>query len=222
MRIEVFDTPDALAAGAADLLTVLLNEGATTFGLAGGSTPRAAYRELQSRDVPWDRLTCWFPDERWVPPEDPDANLLMARRSLLDHVPVRFIAPDTTLEDPAVAASVYETALDGEFTDGPGVVLLGMGDDGHTASLFPGTGALTVTRPAYVANWVPQFNTWRLTATVPLLQRASSIVFLVGGGSKANVLRRILVDDEPLPARVVAAGDADVTWLLDRDAAAEL
>ncbi len=222
MRIEVFDTPEALAVGAADLLADLLSDGATTFGLAGGSTPTAAYRELQTRDVPWGRLTCWFPDERWVPPEDPDANVLMARRSLLDHVAVRFIAPDTTLDDPVVAAAIYETALDGEFDDGSDVVLLGMGDDGHTASLFPGTEALAVDRPGYVANWVPRFDTWRLTATVPLLQRARTVVFLVAGGSKAGVLRRILVDDEPLPAGVVSAGAADVTWLLDRDAAAEL
>ncbi len=97
-----------------------------------------------------------------------------------------------------------------------------MGDDGHTASLFSGTEALDVDRSAYVANWVPALGTWRLTATIPSLSSARHVVFLVVGASKADVLRRILVDGVPLPAGLVAEGAADVTWLLDREAAAEL
>lgn len=222
MRIEIADSVEDLAQLSADVLAGLLSGGPRTFGLAGGLTPRAAYRELRTRDVAWVQVTCWLPDERWVPPGDPDANSLMARRELVDHVPVGFLAPDTTLEDPRIAASAYELLLAAEFDPVPDVVLLGMGDDGHTASLFPGTEALNIDRSAYVANWVSALGTWRLTATIPLLSSARHVVFLVAGASKADVLRRILVDGEPLPAGLVAEGAADVTWLLDREAAAEL
>ncbi|MEA2024545.1 MAG: 6-phosphogluconolactonase [Actinomycetota bacterium] len=222
MRIEIADSAEELAATAADVLAGLLSGGQKTFGLAGGSTPRAAYRELQTRDVSWDQVTCWLPDERWVPPADPDANALMARRELLDHVPAQFLAPDTTLEDPRIAASAYELLLAAELDPIPDVVLLGMGGDGHTASLFPGTGALDIDRSGYVANWVPALDTWRLTATVPLLRSARHIVFLVAGASKSPVLRKILVDGEPFPAALVAEGATDVTWLLDGEAAGKL
>ena len=222
MHIEIADSLEELTIGAADVLTGLLTAGPATFGLAGGSTPRAVYRELQIRDIAWDQVTCWLPDERWVPPEDPDANALMARRELLDHVPARFLAPDTTLEDPNIAADAYELLLAAELDPSPDVVLLGMGDDGHAASLFPGTDALDIDRPGYVANWVPALNTWRLTATAGLLTSTKHLIFLVAGASKAQVLKRILIDGEPLPAGVVAEGASDVTWLLDREAAGEL
>jgi len=222
MQIQVFDTPEALAAGTADLLTDLFTAGAGTFGLAGGSTPRAAYRELQDREVAWNRITMWLPDERWVPPEDPEANALMARRALADHVPVRLVAPDTTLDDPSISAAAYEQTLADELDPVPDVVMLGMGPDGHTASLFPGTEALEIDRVGYVANWVPSLNTWRLTATVPLLASATHLVFLVAGASKADMVRRIVGDGEPFPAGIVAADASDVTWLLDRAAAEHL
>ncbi len=222
MRIEIADSARELVVVAANVLTELLNGGPRTFGLAGGSTPRATYRELRNRDIAWDQVTCWLPDERWVPPQDPDANALMARRELLDHVPARFLAPDTTLDDPDVAASAYELLLAAELDPTPDIVLLGMGDDGHTASLFPGTRALEIDLSGYAANWVPALYTWRLTATAPLLRSATHLVFLVAGASKADMLRKILVDGEPFPAGVVAKGAADVTWLLDREAAREL
>ncbi|MEA3511666.1 MAG: 6-phosphogluconolactonase, partial [Actinomycetota bacterium] len=177
MRIEIADSAQELAVVAADRIAELLSEGPSTFGLAGGSTPRSTYRELRARDIAWDQVTCWLPDERWVPPEDPDANALMARRELLDHVPARFLAPDTTLDDPNIAAEAYDLLLAAELDPDPDVVLLGMGDDGHTASLFPGTEALEVNRSGYVANWVPKFDTWRLTATVELLSSARHLLF---------------------------------------------
>ncbi len=222
MRIEIADSAEELARVSADVVADLLSGGPKTFGLAGGSTPRATYRELQSRDIAWDQVTCWLPDERWVPPEDPEANALMARRELLDHVPAHLLTPDTTLGDPNIAADAYELLLAAELDPVPDVVLLGMGDDGHTASLFPGTAALEVDQPGYVANWVPAMDTWRLTATIPLLASAKHVIFLVAGASKADVLKRILVDGEQLPAGVVAEAAADVTWLLDRDAAGKL
>ena len=222
MRIEIADSVEELAVLAADILAEMLNGGLRTFGLAGGSTPRATYRELRTRNVTWDQVTCWLPDERWVPPEDPDANTLMARRELLDHVPARLLAPDTTREDPNIAADAYDLLLASELDPVPDVVLLGMGDDGHTASLFPGTEALGTERTAYVANWVPALDTWRLTATASLLSSARHLLFLVAGASKADVLRRILAEGEPFPAGLVAEEASDVTWLLDRAAAERL
>lgn len=222
MRIEIADSAEELAVVAAEHIAELLSRGPSTFGLAGGSTPRSAYRELRTRDIAWDQVTCWLPDERWVPPEDPDANALMSRRELLDHVPARFLVPDTTLGDPNIAAEAYDLLLATELDPVPDVVLLGMGDDGHTASLFPGTEALEVDGSGYVANWVPKFDTWRLTATVELLSSARHLLFLVSGASKTEVLRRILAGGEPFPAGLVAEAAPDVTWLLDREAAGEL
>ena len=222
MRIEVSDTLEGLAIAAADHLADLLAEGPQTFGLAGGSSPIATYRELRERDLGWERVTCWLPDERWVPVDDPDSNAVMARTELTDHVASRLLAPDTTLVDPAESAASYQAVLESELEAGKGIVMLGIGPDGHTASLFPDTAALEVEEAGYVANWVETHGSWRLTATVPLLQAASQLVFLVAGASKAPVLRSILVDEEPYPAGVVARAVEDVTWLLDAEAAAEL
>ncbi|MFV9672670.1 MAG: 6-phosphogluconolactonase [Acidimicrobiia bacterium] len=222
MRIEIADSTEELAVVTADVLAGHLGDGPTTFGLAGGSTPRATYRELRTREIAWDQVTCWLPDERWVPPGDPDANALMARRELLDHVPARLLAPDTTLDDPNIAAEAYDLLLAAELDPVPDVVLLGMGDDGHTASLFPGTDVLNTEHPGYVANWVPKFDTWRLTATASLLSSARHLIFLVAGASKADVLRRILAEGESFPAGLVAEAAADATWMLDREAASRL
>jgi 6-phosphogluconolactonase len=219
MPIDVYDTAENLAEAAAGRLAALLTEVPVTFGLAGGSTPVATYRILREQALPWQQVTCWLPDERWVPPEDLASNALMARRQLTDHVPAQLIAPDTTLADPGEAAAAYQRLLEAEFDGGPDVVLLGVGADGHTASLFPETEALGLDHPGYVANWVDGFGTWRLTATAPLLQASDQIIYLVSGTGKAGVMRRILVDEEPLPARVVADGAASVTWMLDAEAA---
>ena len=222
MNIEVHDSTEALAEAAAGRLAELLAFAPVTFGLAGGSTPAATYQLLREHKLPWDVVTCWLPDERWVPPQDPDSNALMARRELTDHVPAHLIAPDTTLADPIEAAAAYQRLLESEFDDGPDVVLLGVGEDGHTASSFPGTDALEATAPGYMANWVEDKGAWRLTATAPLLHRSSQIIFLVSGAAKASMMRRILIDEEPFPARLVADGAEDVTWLLDAEAASEL
>ncbi|MCH7845706.1 MAG: 6-phosphogluconolactonase [Acidobacteria bacterium] len=222
MRIDVHATPEDLAEAAADHLAELLAVAPVTFGLAGGSTPAPTYQALSRRSLDWSRVTCWLPDERWVPPDDPASNALMARRQLIDHVPAQLIAPDTTLADPGESAAAYQRLLESEFDDGPDVVLLGIGDDGHTASLFPGTEALEYKDAGYVANWVDRFGTWRLTATAPLLHHSDHLLFLVVGAAKAVTIRRILVDEEQLPARVVAEAASDVTWLLDAEAAALL
>lgn len=222
MQILVSDSPSDLATDAADHLAGLLSRGPQTLGLAGGSTPVETYRILRERDLPWEQVSCWLPDERWVPAHDAASNALMARTELTDHVSATLLSPDTALESPAEAAAVYQLQLEAVFGNAPGIVLLGMGADGHTASLFPDTAALGVDEPGYVANWIESLRTWRLTATAPLLSAATRLVFLVAGSAKAQVLRSILIDGEPYPAGLVAAGAQDVTWLLDAEAAADL
>lgn len=198
----------------------------TTVALAGGSTPKATYARLAAMDVDWDRVTLWLGDERWVPDDHPDSNTGMVRGSLGAGA-VRLLSPDYRLGDPADTAAEYAQRLDAAFEETdeagrPGLVLLGMGDDGHTASLFPGTAALEERRSTYVANWVADKDTWRLTATLPLLWSARRIFFIVTGEAKATMVRRIVEEREPFPAQQVAAGAEDVSWFLDDAAASRL
>jgi len=229
MRIEVSPTPDDLATALADLVEdrAAASPGTFTLGLAGGNTPQAGYARLAGRPIEWERVVLWLGDERWVPETHPDSNTAMVRRILAGAVPARFLAPHYTPGDPERAAAEYEDRLLGLFagSDGapaPDVVLLGLGDDGHTASLFPGTAALEERSRRYVANWVPAKDTWRLTATMPLLWAATELVFVVAGVAKAATIAAVVEDEAPLPSRAVAAGAGAVTWLLDEAAASRL
>ena len=232
MRVRVLDGPDDIADIAAATIAQMLRDCGerATLGLAGGSTPRTTCTRLLHEDVDWDSVHAWMVDERWVAPDHADNNLRMARDTLLDRVPAHvYPVPWIPDGDPTEAASRYEeTLLDvlpsvNGFPH-PDVVLLGIGEDGHTASLFPGTAALDVQDRWFTANWVPAKDRWRLTATLPLLHAARDIVFLASGSAKAAPLARILVgDDDPAPpARRVLDGAASITWLIDRPAAAEL
>lgn len=226
MDIRLFPDPDELARGAADHIEVFLaaQSGPATIGLAGGSTPQATYRELAERPIDWSKVTLWLGDERWVAHDHPDSNTRMVRELLVDRVLARLLAPETDFGDPETSAASYGTELAPVFAAarGSGLVMLGMGDDGHTASLFPDTAALHNTEPAYIANWVPAKDTWRLTATMPLLWQAAEIVFLVQGEVKAAILSEIIDDGRPYPAQQVAAGADNVHWLLDAAAASRL
>ena len=198
-----------------------------TIGLAGGSTPAATYARLAERPIDWHRTTLWLGDERWVAADHPDANTRMVRHTLGDEGAERLLAPDSTIGDPETAAAAYDETLRQLFerwdTEArPGLVLLGMGDDGHTASLFPGTAALDILDRHYVANWVGAKETWRLSATLPLLWSARKIMFIVTGEAKASMIARIIDGGEPFPAQRVAAGNAAVTWYLDEAAASRL
>ncbi len=230
MNVTVAADGAALAAKAADMIAAWLNEadGIRSLALAGGSTPAATYRELRTREVAWANVVTWVGDERWVPPDHEDNNGRMARQTLVDHIPGSFLSVPYAEETPESAATVYEAELrqmlavrDGRPS--PDVVLLGLGDDGHTLSLFPGTAALSETERLYVANWVPKFDTWRLTATYPLVHAAQHVLFLVSGIGKAETVARILEDpDATDPARRIMEGNADVVWLLDNAAASLL
>ena len=227
MNVEVFADPDALAIGAAQRIADVLDNAPgerVSLGLAGGSTPAATYRQL--RDIPtrWDRVDVWLADERWVPHNHSDSNGLMAAGILLDHVNARFHRPRwAPWLEPAESAAHYEATLRSLHQPdvGPDLVLLGIGTDGHTASLFPGTKALAEERRWYMANEIPDLDTWRLTCTLTFLRRAQRVFFLVAGKEKAEMMSRIAAGDE-LPATLVMKVVPDTIWLVDRPAASRL
>lgn len=221
MQAIVHDTPEAVAAAAADLIATEIRSGTQTIGLAGGSTPRATYELLPQQHLDWSGVMLWLGDERWVPPDDPDSNAGMARRAFADEVGAEVVAPDYSLGDPHVAAAAYDEVVRPALVK-PGLILLGMGDDGHTASLFPGTYALGVTDRSYVANWVAAKDDWRLTATLPLLWSARRTAFLVTGEAKADVVAAVLSGRGDYPAERVGRGGRDTVWLLDAAAASRL
>ena len=222
--IEVFPDPTALAAGAAELIAGKLHDAPgprVSLGLAGGSSPAAAYRNLRGLRSHWDRVDAWLADERWVPLNDEDSNGRMAAEALFDHVNATFHRPRwAPWLEPDESAAHYEAVLRSIHPAGhpPDLVLLGLGDDGHTASLFPGTAALEVDRRWFVANFVEHLDKWRLTATFPFLNSSREIFFLVEGEKKAERVAEIM-NGEPHPATVLAHGPSQVTWLLDEGAA---
>ena len=225
MTVQVHPTAAGTAAALADLVTIAVGRGERNIALAGGSTPLAAYGLLaEAAGVDWSTTTLWIGDERWVPVDHPDSNAGAAREAFVDAVGAELLAPDYGLGDPHASAADYEARLDEVFArdGGPGLVLLGVGDDGHTASLFPGTEALDVDRAGFVANWVPTHGVWRLTATLPLIWAARRIVFAAVGEAKAAVVAEIIDGAVAHPAQRAASGGNDVTWLLDAAAASHL
>ncbi len=226
LQLRIHADATALAEAAAGYVAEQIRDGITSLGLAGGRTPKAAYEFLRSADVAWENLVAWLPDERWVPPGHPDRNATMASTALFDHVPATLLEVPW-VDDPQVAAALYEATLTDALPAGPGgprpdLVLLGLGDDGHTASLFPGTGAIAERDRRFVANWVAAKDAWRLTATFPLLWSARTIVFLVSGAQKATALQQALQGGTPAPAARTVDGSADVIWMVDEAAASLL
>ena len=216
MRIVVYDTPELAVRAAADLFTALAPE---TVALAGGSTPKALYGLLASDDyrdrTDWDRVEVFFGDERAVPPNHPDSNYGMAHKSLLDLVPAdpdlvhRMEADASDLDD---AADRYSQLLPARLD----LVLLGMGTDGHTASLFPGQDALDEQERRCVPTVAPN-NGRRLTLTYPTLNAARHVLFLVLGGDKKPSLDRVRSGSN-LPAGRIEPANGDVTWIVDQAA----
>ena len=201
--------PDLAEAGAAEFLAL----GPRTLALAGGRTPRALYERLRACDYPWHEVDVFFGDERCVPEDHPDSNLRMAREALLDHVPAR-VHP---LPGATCGADAAERELQAVF--GPGVprfdlVLLGLGADGHTASLFPGDPALGEGERRVVR--VARADHPRLTLTLPVLSAARAVVFLVAGAEKRDALAALIRGDDIPAARVTAAS---VLVLTDESAA---
>ena len=210
------------------------SRGRFTVALAGGGTPRLTYETLARspfrEQVPWQETHVFWGDERCVAADDLRNNARMARRALLDHVPIppAQVHPMACDRSPREAAEGYEALLRGFFAAGPprfDLVLLGLGDDGHTASLFPGTPA-----PEERQRWVVEVNAagegvQRLTLTVPAINQAALVVFLVTGSGKSPILRKVLEDAPGLssiPARLIRPADGKLLWLVDRDAASLL
>ena len=192
--------------------------------LSGGNTPRPVYRKWAElvRDIASDRLLITFGDERCVPPDDRESNFRMARETLLAPaaVPEKSIFRMRGEIDPQVAAQEYQDQLDlmatqrGEPINRHDLILLGLGDDGHTASLFPGTVALDETIRRVVANFVPKLDAWRLTFTFPLINQARQICFLVGTSKNSNLIERVIEGDPQFPASRVNPSAGDVTWII--------
>lgn len=208
--------------------------GQFSVALSGGSTPRATYELLATAlfadRVDWPRVHVFWGDERAVPPHHPASNYRLARETLFDHVPIPAGNVHRVLSEgePTRAAAAYESELRSFFRRHPlgpqphfDLVMLGMGEDGHTASLFPGTAALSEETRWVVAHFVNQVSAWRITLVPAVLNAARQVTFLVRGRSKAAALARVLAGD-PLPAGLVRPDLGRVTWLVDHDAASEL
>jgi 6-phosphogluconolactonase len=249
-RLAVRVLPDAAAVqrAAAEELTArtaaaVRARAVASVALSGGSTPRGLHALLADPSgpfrarVPWAQLEVFWGDERCVPPDDPDSNYRMARETLLDHVPIpaeqihRMAGEDP---EPARAAERYARELSevfarrGQVVDGwPrfDLVLLGMGADGHTASLFPGTEAVHESARPVVAVWVPKLRAHRITLTPPVLTRAEAVRVLVTGADKAEALAAVLegpLQPDVLPSQVLRPAASRVLWLVDAAAGARL
>jgi 6-phosphogluconolactonase len=237
--LRVLETSDALFQVAAREFVSLANaavqsRGKFSVALSGGSTPRSLYALLAAKfreSIPWQKVYFFFGDERDVPPDHADSNYRMANEALLAKVPVPAgnvfrIRAELGAE---AAALEYEQTLRKVFDLQPGefprfdLVLLGLGPDGHTASLFPGSAALNETHRLVVANWVEKFKTFRITLTFPVLNAARCVMFLASGSEKAGILREVLENrNANLPSQRVCPEDGRLLWLVDRDAAASL
>jgi 6-phosphogluconolactonase len=233
LSVRVYESPEELAGAAAREFAAKAGEAIEERGrfavvLAGGSTPKAMY-EILARDyanrIDWSKVHVFFGDERTVPPDHEDSNYRMAREALLDHVRVGSVHRMRCELLPDEAAADYEEQLREFFGSEElprfDLILLGIGRDGHTASLFPETPALDVTDRWVVANPVPKLDTIRITLTVPVINAARSVVFLVAGEDKAEALKEILegdADPREYPARLIQSPGGP-EWMLDRAAA---
>jgi 6-phosphogluconolactonase len=237
-EVEICADDDALMTAAAETVVrsaaeAIEEAGQSTIALSGGTTPKRLYQLLATPGyasrIDWLRVHVFFGDERCVPPNDPASNYRMAREALLDRVPL----PPTNVHrmrgeaDPAVGAADYERELRTVLgaRSRLDLVLLGMGDNGHTASLFPGLTAVREHERWVVAEYVAEVGMWRLTLTPATINAAAEVVFLVSGAGKADMLARVVDgprQPDQLPAQVVAPTNGQLRWLVDAAAAAKL
>ena len=244
IKYYVEPDPEALARRAACHFVEMVSEAAEANGrariaISGGSTPKAAFQLLADPEqnyrkrMPWDALELFWVDERTVPPSHPDSNYRMTREALLDHVPIQpqqIHRMEGELE-PEAAAARYESELRNTFrlegAEAPrfDLISLGMGDDGHTASLFPHTAAIHEMGRLVTANQVPQKDTWRITLTWPVINQARSVFFLIAGADKAERVHEVFIgprDPERLPSQLIWPSSGILTLFLDKAAAAHL
>lgn len=242
VTVRIEDDAKSVAARAAEIFTRLVGEtavGSQRFrvALSGGSTPRLLYQLLASEEyrerVAWERVEFFFGDERWVPHTDKDSNFKLANDYLFQPLSIdeSRVFPMPTDGEPPEAAEQYEVTIRHVFAlasrEMPrfDLIFLGMGDDGHTASLFPHTGALREYGKLVAANYVEKLNTWRITLTAPALNAAVHVLFMVAGESKAPALKQVLEGEynpEEYPSQLLREASGHVTWLADKAAAAHL
>lgn len=228
MSREIFRTKNFVADAAKFILDrahqSLGERGEFRVALSGGNTPRSVYAEIvrRARDFPWERVVITFGDERCVPPDHEQSNYRMARETLFlpADVPEKSIIRMRGEIDPQIAAEDYQENLDllatqrGEPIYHHDLILLGLGEDGHTASLFPETVALDETTRRVLANFVPKLKAWRLTFTFPMINRARHICFLVNATKQADLIERVLAGDRQFPASRVQPTMGDLIWII--------
>ena len=242
-EIKIFPDAHFLAQAALEQFihvveSAIQERGLASVALAGGSTPQMLYSllatEPYSERVDWSRLHLFWGDERCVPPDHPDSNYFKARKVMLDHVPM---PPENVHRihaelKPEQAAEAYEETLLHFFTSLPteearsqasfDLVLLGLGEDGHTASLFPGTPAVQEMTRWVTAQYVDKLAAWRISLTPAILNRARHVIFLVSGSGKRDTLQRVVYGSyqpERYPAQVIRPDQGHLLWLVDEDAA---
>jgi 6-phosphogluconolactonase len=236
--VTVLPDPAALAAAAADhvvdvLRTALAHGDVAHVALAGGSTPRAVNALLVTAprrgDVDWSRVVFWFGDERCVPPDDEQSNYKMNRETLLDPLGIPSARRHRMRgeDDPGAAAADYDVVLRREAGQAPrlDLILLGMGPDGHTASLFPGTTGAMDHNKLCIAHYVPKLDTWRMTLTPHAINAARNVAITVGGAEKADALREVLEGPKQpdiYPAQLIHPTHGELRWFVDAAAASKL
>jgi len=241
-EIRVLTTPQELFGAAAEEVIraaaeAVAQRGRFSIALSGGSTPKSLYNLLATNarsTLPWEQMFFFWSDERHVPPGDAESNYRMVDEAMLSKVPVppgNIFRVASENPDAAAAAEAYESALRKFFQTPAGqvpqfdLILLGMGPDGHTASLFPGTKGVQEKSRLVIANWVEKLKTNRISFTFPLLNAARCVAFLVSGTDKASVLKSVLEENVPgeqYPAKMVKPTDGQLIWFLDRAAASGL
>ena len=231
MNLEILDAPGDLARAAAKLFVAKSSEavaerGLATIALSGGSTPKLLYQLLADpnepfrEQTPWPSIHFFWTDERHVPPDHPDSNYRMANDAMLAHVPVardnvhRVMSENPNAEE---AAEDYEKKV--MRTPRFDLILLGLGTDGHTASIFPESEVLHETKRLVAAPWVENLKSYRITMTLPLINNAALVVFLVSGAEKAEIVKDVLRGPKRYPAQEV---NGEVMWMLNREAAGKL
>lgn len=234
--LEVFENSELVARAAANRFTSLAasaikQQGRFSVALSGGQTPKRVYELLASDEfkdqINWRDVHIFFGDERPVPPDHPASNYGMALATLISKVSIPPINVHRIIgeAEPQTSARLYETELKAFFTGATwprfDLVFLGMGEDGHTASLFPGTAALKEHTAWVVANWVERLGEFRITFTAPAINAAANILFLVTGEKKAALLAEVLrgpYEPERLPAQLVKPDAGSLVWMVDAEA----
>jgi 6-phosphogluconolactonase len=231
-EIIVLSDPSSLARAAADRFVALARSAIASYGrfavaLSGGSTPKLLYEQLVTQPIEWQHVHVFWGDERCVPPDHHESNYGLAQRTLLSHIdiPAQNVHRLKGELDPTQAAQQYEAELRAILGTRPrfDLILLGMGADAHTASLFPGTPALQEQHRWVVAQAIDKLHTKRLTLTPPIINDAANVIFLIAGSDKAAALRSVWhdpYDPDRFPAQIVAPTSGRVIWLVDRSAVA--